>query len=309
MKTIKLFIIFITGLTLMNTVLAEPKYSQSLYSLEFNIYGTGAEIRLNDIPVYYHDSEGQTNSQKPVPESIIDGENILSIKSFPLEDNNHQYMEGAYIEAIISIREKNAPLNENKPILQLKLNPTNSEDKLLEGTIESLGDKTAKVILHSEKQSTAERRTHIDSPFPKWEWQEGQIIEDTEENFQGLLSKYKEIWDALNSANIKKITTLYDNAAQEFAVAYHYTDKQQGHRLMDTGGLIDNNDWILGDINTILKKVKFRIVIYANGHLAHIVDEDNDPSLITYLNKKMRMINTQKYSFYKNTNGEWIMIR
>lgn len=283
----------------MNSVFAGKDYKQPLFSLEFNIYGAGADIHLNDIPVYYHDVSGQISSQKPVPESIIDGENVLTIKSFSLEENDNQYQKGAYIEAIISVREKNAPLNDNKPVLQLKLSPTNPEDKLFEGSLSEVGDMIPVILSHTDKKSIVERRTYIKSPYPRWAWQDGQIIENTPESFDSLLEKYKEIWEALDSGNMRKINQLYDPAAQEFSWAYHYQTNKYGHRLMNTGGLVGDDEWKLGDVNKILKKVKFSIVIYANGKLAHLIDEDNEPSLITYLNKKVKMISTQKFSFYK----------
>ncbi len=309
MKKIQIFIFIIIGLATMNPVFAGKDYKQPLFSLEFSVYGAGADIRLNDIPVYYHDVRGQVSSQKPVPESIIDGENVLVIKSFPLEENDNQYQKGAYIEAIISVREKNAPLNDNEPVLQLKLNPADSEDVFFEGSLSKVGDMLPVILSHTNKQTVVERRTYIKSPYPRWAWQDGKTIEDTPENFDSLLEKYKEIWGILNSGNMKEINQIYDLAAQEFSWAYHYQANKYGHRLMNTGGLVGDDEWQLGDINKILKKVNFRITIYANGKLAHLLDEDGEPSLITYLNKKVKMINTQKFSFYKNKADEWIMIR
>jgi len=99
-------IILLIGVIFMETALADTSYKQPVFSLEFNIYGTGAEIKLNDIPVYFYDDQGQTSSKKPIPESIVDGINVLTVKSFPVEDNGYQYQEGAYVKATITIREK-----------------------------------------------------------------------------------------------------------------------------------------------------------------------------------------------------------
>lgn len=308
MKTLKL-IILISGIAIMNAVFADTNYNKPLFTLEFNIYGTGAEIYLNDIPVYYHDAQGQTSSQKPIPESIIDGENILTIKSFPLKDDNNKYLDGAYIEAVISVREKDTPVNDNKTILQLKLNPTHQEDKLLDGSILTAGEKLPTIVSHSKSSTVAEHRTEIKSPFPHWAWQDGQDIDDSPDNYNSLLEKYKEIWDVVNSGDIEKIKSLYAPAAKEFAVAYHYNDEAQGHRIMNTGGLINDKTWGLGGIQVRIQKKKYHLNIYANGKLANIIDEKNKDSLITYLNKKVRMVNFQKFGFYKNKNNEWIMIR
>jgi len=282
--------------------------SQPTFSLEFNIYGTGAEILLNDIPVYYHDAQGQTISQKPVPESIIDGVNVLTVRSFPLEDDGGQYQKDAHIDAVISVREKDGLPNEGKPLLQIRLNPANAKDHLLDGTIAEYGDNDAKVLQHSENETLAERRGSIESPFPRWAWQDGQVIEDTPENFDSLLAVYKEIWAALNEGDKARVRALYDPAAQEFALAYHYQDKKHGHRIMNTGGLINDDDWVLGDMSKIIDDAGFRLDIHANGRLVQITDEfDRTP--IIYLNKNVEMLNIQKFGFYKNKAGEWVMIR
>lgn len=303
------FLIFLTGIMLMEAVLADASYKQPIFTLEFNIYGTGAEIRFNDFPVYYHDAEGQTSSQIPIPESIIDGENILTIRSFTLEEDGHKFRKNSYVEAIISVREKNAPLNKNKILLQLKLNPGNPKNKLLDNTLAEYGDKKAVLLDYSEKLAVVERRTNIKSPFPRWAWQDGQFIDDSPENFNSLVEVYKEIWNALNSGDRDKIRELYDPAAKEFADAYHYGDKQNGHRIMNTGGLINDPDWGLGSLNARLDKRKYYLDIYADGRMARLIDTKKNESLITYLNKNVKMVNFQKFGFYKNKNNEWVMIR
>jgi len=292
----------------MNALFADMSYTQPTFSLEFNIYGAGTEIRLNDIPIYYHDAEGKVSSQKPIPESIIDGENVLTVKSFTFEEDGYKYIEGAYVEVIISVREKNGALNENQTILQLKLNPAATEDKLLENTLSEYGDSDAVVLSHNEKQTVVERRINIKSPFPRWAWQDGQTIDNTPDNFNSLFEVYKEIWNALDSGAMGKIRELYDPAAQEFATAYHYQDKKHGHRIMNTGGLVNDKDWGLADINKLIGKMKYKIDIYANGKIAQIIDQDKRTPIV-YYNKNVKMLNIQKFGFYKNKAGEWIMIR
>jgi len=291
-----------------NIACAETNYVEPVFSLEFNINGTGAEVRLNDIPILYHKSSGETTSQKPIPESIVDGVNTLKVRSFPLKKNNREYLAGSYIEAIISVREKDAPLNESKPLLQLKLNPANDELSLLENTISELGSGEAVVLEYDGKRIVAERGVSIKSPFPRWAWQDGQVIEDTPENFDSLLAVYKEIWEALNEGDKARVQALYDPAAQEFAIAYHYQDKKHGHRIMNTGGLINDDDWGLADINVLIDKMRYRLDVFANGKIVKIIDQDKRTPIV-YYSKKVKMLNIQKFGFYKNKAGEWVMIR
>ncbi len=307
MKNITLISI-ILGIALMNTVFAETNYNKPQFTLEFNIYGSGAEIFLNDIPIYIHDTEGQTISQKPIPESIIDGENILTVKSYPLKNSSNGYEEGAYIEAIISVREKGEAIGNTKPIIQLKINPTQTEDKLLSGTISGPDNKSATIISHNKNMTVASRSSEIKSPFPRWAWQDGLSIDNTSENFEHLLEKYKEIWTALNNNDMGKTKSLYDPAAKEFSQAYYYNDNQHGHRIMNTGGLMGDDEWVLADIKQLIGKMKYKLNIYANGKIANIIDQDQRTPIV-YLNTKVKALNIQKFGFYKNKSGEWIMIR
>ena len=307
MKRLLIILLSILHVLPMEQTLANSDFKNPVYYLEFTTNNIGAEVRLNDIPVLKSDDEGTTSSQKPVPESIINGLNTLSIRTFPLK--NGQYDNNAYIEAKITVNEKNGPLNAAVPVLQLQITPTHDADKLFDGTKEKLGDTPAKLIKHTDTETLAERSVHIQSPYPRWAWQDGQTIENTEENYNSLLEKYKEIYQALKDENKELVFQLYEPAAKEFAAAYHYTDTKHGHRIMDTGGLIGDRKWILGDINKLLSKREYMLDIHANGKLASLIDKKHGDSPIIYINKNVRMTNVQKYRFYKNNNGEWVMIR
>ena len=137
---------------------------------------------------------------------------------------------------------------------------------------------------------------------------DGEIIQNTPENFNSLLEKYKEIWTELNNENIDKIYEIYNSTAKEFATAYYYDDLQQGHRIINTNDLIGDKDWKLGSFENFIEKFNYKLDIYANGKLAQIIDSKNR-SPIVYLSRKAKIVNIKKFGFYKNKNNEWIMIR
>jgi len=292
----------------MSTAIADKNYENPIFVLEFTIFGSGADVRLNDIPALHHDASGKTKSEKPVPEFIIDGINTLTIKSFPTTDDNNEYREGAIIDITLSVRERDGNPSTNNPVLHLRLNPTNKNDELFAGSSQELGETNPRLISHTDTESIVERDISIKSPFPRWAWQDGKNIENTKENYESLLAYYKELWDALNTGDLNSIYMHYDPAAEEFASAYHHDDKKSGHRIMNTGGLINDGDWKLGLISNFLKKFQYKIDIYANGKLAKIIDQKNR-SPIVYLGRKAKIINIQKFGFYKNKQNEWVMIR
>lgn len=278
-----------------------------VFSIQYTISGTGVEIRLNDIPVISTDSKSTTISEKKVPESIIDGKNTIMIRTFPLEEHGNKHNTDASVDATLVIHEKDTPVSKGQPLLHLRLNPANSENNLMDGSNAEYGEAPL-VFSHSNTQSIAGRQVTIQSPFPRWAWQDGQIIENTAENYASLLEKHKEIWAVLEQENKEKIFSIYAPAAKEFATAYHYENIESGHRLMDTGNFFGKQDWQLGDITQVLETGEYHLLIHANGLMAKIIDKYHK-SPIVYLNPESELLSFQKFGFYKNKNGEWVMIR
>ncbi len=284
-------------------------YSNPVYYLQYTVRGTGVEISLNDIPILTNKNSGTTESQKPVPESIIDGKNTLSIKTFPLNADNDAYPSNAYVDAVIVINENNGPTSDAKPVVQLRLNPGLEKNELLNGTETDTGANDFKIIHNVDNTIIAERSVDIKSPYPEWVWQKGKLISDNSDNYESLLRKYLEIYDALKSEDLSKIHPLYSFAAQEYANAYNYLDPEQGYRIMGTDSFVGDPDWVLGDTTQLVKNMPFHLHIYANGKLASIIDNKHGKEPIIYIEKGTKNVAFQKFGFYKNSADEWIMIR
>ncbi|MDH5777105.1 MAG: hypothetical protein OEZ33_02735 [Gammaproteobacteria bacterium] len=133
---------------------------QEVFSFKFDIYGTGAVLYLNDVEMYESTSQGRTSSEFMTDKPIVSGLNTLRIKSFPLEKDGYQYRENARVEVIISKRDKSNTTIKNIPVFQLKVNLTNSEEKLFQGSEPELGNKPV-VEQHTEKQIIVSRTGNI----------------------------------------------------------------------------------------------------------------------------------------------------
>lgn len=293
----------------MNATSSATSYEKPLYYLKFTVAKTGVDVRLNDIPVLSHSSRGTTNSEKPVPESIVDGENDLVVTLSPLEDDEGSFVNNSSAEVSLIVREKGAVLSQYETLLHLDIDATAEEQKILSGSGDEKGD-TPRLLSFNEKEIVAERSVTIDSPYPRWEWQDGVTITDSQENYDSLLEEYKDVYEALESEDISEIKQKYDKAAQEFAAAYHYDDPDEGHRIMSTGGLAGDDEWALGNLYSLLDKGhKFELDIYANGKLARLLNQRGKEGAIVYLNREVKMASYQKFGFYKSKDDEWIMIR
>jgi len=296
------------GITIMTNINAAPTFNKPVYTLSYEVYGTGAEIRLNDIPAVYSTSQGKTKTSRPVPESIIDGVNTIQINAFTLKKDDNEFRDGSYVDVTLSVNNENAPLGNSTPILHLKINP-NLEGDFLSQTKNPINISKPEIISNEERLKSARIEVKIDSPFPRWSWQDGKTIENNQENFDTLLEKYKEIHQALNRKDNQHVYQLYDATASEFSAAYNRSDVSDGHSIISTGELMNDSDWKLGSIDLILTKREYELDIYANGKLARIIDNFKKESLITYINPADRLTSFQKFAFYKNNNNEWVMIR
>ncbi len=78
---------------------------------------------------------------------------------------------------------------------------------------------------------------------------------------------------------------------------------------MNTGGLINEDAWVLGDMSMLLSKREYKMKTIGNGRIASLYDTQDKKSPLMYPNQDNGLISFQKFSFYKNKAGEWVMIR
>lgn len=294
----------------MSSACVAATYDEPMYYLKFSIARAAVDVRLNDIPVLHHDAAGLTSSEKPVPESIIDGENLIVINMAPLKDDDNLFVDGKFADVELIVREKNAPLTEYETLIHIKMDAVTEKDNILAGSDKNQGKGPALLSKFEDDEIVAQRSADIESPFPRWAWQDGVDIEQNKKTFDELFEQYRNVYSTLKSEDMEKIKLLYSEAAKEFSAAYHYDDVSHGHRIMSTGSLVGDNDWTLGNIQNLVDKgIPLNLDVYANGKLARIVDNKGDEIVIMYLNRSARMISLQKFGFYKNEDNEWIMIR
>lgn len=295
------------GVVSMTKVAPENRFEEPIFEIKYDIVNLNAGVRLNDIPVLEHDSDGKTSSRKPVPESIVDGKNILTAHISPSE-NSEEFMSSAYLDIALIVREQSGAVNSGETLMHIHVDPAQGQDNVVSGSSEQLDGVSVDVRSYSDREINVSSSVSINSPFPRWAWQDGQDIERSKENHESLKKVYVNLYRALDQENKEKIFRLYEAAAKEFAYAYHYSDPSHGHRIMNTAGLMGDDYWELGDTMQAFENIEYNLEVFANGKLAHFVDEDGD-SPIAYFSSDGELTNFQKFAFYKNDKNEWVMIR
>ena len=317
---IKHSIIILLGWIIMSNAQAMD-YKQPEFTLKLTITGVGVDIRLNDISIEREDFSGHSTMTYEVNSSVIAGVNELKVTTFPFmhkiwsDGQTEAYHEEAEVKAALYVNEQDD--SDNKTLLsQIHLRPGLPLDKMASesAVIAGLGEVTlddqskplAFPVITFDKQITATRKSlPVQDNYPRWAWQDGQIIEDTPENHDGLLAAYREIYEAYKNKDREKLIALHDHAADEFAIAFYLTGgRAAGHALMETGEMLDDTDSRLSDFHT----ENTRFDIYAGGRMARIIDVASYHPVV-FLHKTMNIVYTMKFGFYKNQAGKWIMIR
>jgi hypothetical protein len=303
----------VIGLTITTVIMGALNIANSMdnpiYHLKFSVRSAGVEVYLNDILVFSEDKPGVIESEKPVPESVVDGRNTLRVRVTPPDGKTHFGSEAA-VSVSLLVREKGAPTDKYEAISDLLIAPGRERNEVLSSSHGLPRNSDPELVRLTEGELIAQRHVAIKSPYPRWQWQDGVIIENDEESYSSLVNEYAKIYEALKSEDMKRIKSLYGEAAKEYAAAYHYTDADHGHRIMETGSYAGKREWILGDIqHNFDKNVSFHLDVYANGKLARLVDERGEETFIVYFNTDLKVLSFQKFGFYKNKGGSWIMIR
>ena len=296
-------------------------YKQPEFTLKLTITGVGVDIRLNDISIEFEKYSGHSTMTYDVNSSIIAGINELQVVTFPFfnkiwsEGQTKAYHEEAEVTAALYVNEQDD--SDNKMLLsQIHLRPGLPLDKAASESIpiDGLGD----VMLDKKKQPLSfpglvinqqiiatRKSLPVQGNVPRWAWQDGQIIEDTQENHDGLLAAYREIYEAYENKDREKLLTLHAPRSAEYAIAFYLDGGvDAGHELLNTGKRLDDADAKLSEF--LVQGGKFDI--YANGRMARIIDAAEYHPFV-FLHKTMDIIYTMKFGFYKNKEGQWLMIR
>ncbi len=301
-KNLLILLFIIKGLIMSNIVSGTP-----FFGVDIDLHNVGVDIRVNDIPTYFDQEKGQLKVEIASPESIINGFNSLQLSiSLPYDGDERveDYQSGAYATA--TLFQQDLSVDDSEKIKLLSATLRISGDEVLISVEEHSTKKksNSKTLLSKDRRASVEVTTNIKSPFPEWAWQDGQVIENSKDNFNSLLAAYKKVHSTLSAKDLKELKELYRFRAQEIAIAYGLSGEGAGHDKLSTGKDMDNPNLELYDFHTDGMKLG----IIGNGKLARISDQDHDQPIL-YYEAKPGLLHLYKFTFFLNKNNEWIMIR
>lgn len=284
--------------------MSDKNYKQPFYGVDLEVLDVGVEVRVNDIPIYRDEQKGQLSVELPAPDSIIDGTNTLSIQAIlPYLDQqgserSEVFESTANIRATLFVQELAGTEKEVLTSVNLQIDGDKGFVIVEENGFPS-------ELLHtSSSDALAMAKVTIDSSFGEWEWQQGKKIEPTETNFQELMAELRKVHDALSQKDISALHTMYASRAKEAAIAYHLPDTKAGHNKISTG--VDMNDTSLSLYAFYEKDMVLEV--FGGGKLARIRNNYYRQPIL-FLDQASKTMHFHKFTYYKNTQDQWVMIR
>lgn len=298
-----LILLTVKVLIMSDNVIASP-----YFGVDIDINNVAVDIRVNDIPAYFSEKKGQLMLEVPVPDSIIDGLNRLSISTgFPKEgvDVDSMYEKGAYASATL-FRQEGEGKKQKLISVIVQFYPGGIEFIQTENHLNNIKS-TPDMKVKNGGNILLSEAVEIKSPFPRWVWQDGKNIEYNQENYDSLIEAYRDIHSAMESRDLDELYRLYSQRAIETAAAYSLSDEMAGHKKLSTGKDMINKDLELYRFRTDYEGI--RLNIFANGRLARIVVNDRFHQPVLFTEPKARLYHFHTFGFYLNKENKWVMIR
>lgn len=290
------------------------------FMIGINISGCAYDVRINDVTIMDDKKGFPVSVDMPVNEWIVSGKNQLSIHIRPIghDTDISTIAEGS---ATLLVRQSGTPIELNQPISRLAYSHSGVDEKskIINSTTPGKYDSNNKFISSAEgdvivgevaiKISADEKEVIITqdvefySSLPKWAWTDSDIIPNTEDTRKQLIKEYQQIWNLLNSKDVKeKIIPQFTERTKELAQGYYVGEIEMVP--MDLEKSPFNPELELA----ALYEDRSYLKISANGRLATLLHDWNDDAMIIYRIPEKNMMETYDITFRKS-GAKWIITR
>lgn len=284
----------------------------ALYDVILNSKYLYCDVRINDIQLVDNEglSLGFSQGEISINEAIQNGENDISIDVAPwgffADENKYsefekskypehlfskeRFAEGAFCQVDIVVRtfvDKKKTAEEKVATLKIEINedgqpiiaessyqnnyPASPSDSIRLSTVKR------KDIVKTEDVYELSRKLY-GKTLPHWVWVDAHKYKDVPNNREQLEAAYKEVWDAFNERDEKKLRALLDISMYE---------TQRGNSTLDP---LDEEDIqyvydgfgyenIFNEIKSMLPydPTNFHVIEYAGGRIFRLADKQDLP--------------------------------
>ncbi len=280
----------------------ELNFKQHYFTLMIHSSACRYDVRMNGIPADRLNDGVCVDVDVPINPFVLSGANMFSATIRPADIRDTRFDPAARLEVSLCVRELKADYLTRKPIESFVLRAIDMiEGTGAEASPDFDGPNPPRVNRIDDLQVEVSRSTELQTPFPRWLWQDAEIL--TEDDRFDLLDAYNELHAALKAGDTGKVRELTDTKAAEMAKAY-FGDVEEGHQLIDYLGNLANPDFILQDYDL----GELDIELLAEGRLARLVDlEGHGPIFFRFTGEPIMVY--MKSIYCKTKDKGFIQIR
>ncbi len=262
------------------------KYVKPYYYLEADVTSINYDIRVNDCPVFEMWEAAPVKTKFPLNHWMQNGKNTLLVY-LRADPEKRAFSIGDYCKLKVMVEEYDSE------------NPKPEMVKELSYEFKQI------VVQHGKSNLTLNTVFNADVNFPLWDWVNALPILDTAGSIQVLTKELELIYNALRNKDLDYLSGILSKRDQDIAVAYYVSYNSQKDETIETF------DRYFRDQDLELEpfeKSSLRLKTFGNNRLARIDATDNESPL--FFSDVEGLFNIYiPFTFYKDSEGEWHVIR
>lgn len=237
------------------------------------------DVRVNDCPVISVTKEVMIATQIPVNQWILYGDNTLEVTMIRRSDVRGRCQLQVWRQDLADIQAYSY-LTGFSTVCRIK----DREEALV----------TYRHQIHFE----------TDAPFPTWRWHQSKSEPHIPKTI--ILDQVQTFWQALSSQDMGKLRHYYREKNEELSISRYQTPEQREEEMVSQFLEI----WAEGKWHLqMLNLDNIQLLPYASNRLFKVVTTDRLESPICYVDTQSTVAIYLELVFYRNTNGEWHIIR
>jgi hypothetical protein len=264
------------------------------YSAHVVASGTPFDVRVNDCPILSGQSGMQNDTDVPINQWVHNGENRLRITLTKCEGKQGE------CDVIIQYIDYDNP---DEPAIEVAKFVARALPLAADSAKESESGTTK---TQEPTDTTVEDSFSATTPFSDWAWLSVPVVDLSDQDRSTILAKAKEIWQSLKSKNMSQVKQILALKLKEYGEAYYNGAEQQAEDLEKSYlGYLNDPDWQVDEF----KDGNLRLERYGNGRIFLLQNAKTRKSPMLFANKDRTLGHYIPLYFFKDSSGNWQIIR
>lgn len=257
-------------------------FKKPVYIAEIRIGGCPYELRVNDCVLFSSADGDMLMTKLPLNQWIGPGENTFTVI---FKDVSGKQGEG---EVKLFVREYDVSAS------------TPDYDITPAMTINSMDQVTA------SGEVIKDIPFEVNVPYPLSRWMQGLAVELTDVDKQNIIKVIQRLWNACEKKDMKTIQEIMSLKNEELQKSRYQTHEERTQEMQGQyARLFEDKELKLAACD--VSSLEYRI--YGKGKLVAVVNAKTKESPVYFTDRDKTMISAISLFFFKDSDGEWKIIR